>query len=118
ALGPPNEVGNYGLADQQAALRWVRDNIAGFGGDPERVTIAGESAGGISVCDHLVAPGSAGLFSAAIIQSGPCQAQATLPVAERASLDYAGKLGCDDPAHAASCLRALPADELRRQVFY
>src|SRR5690606_165218 len=78
----------------------------------------GESAGGISVCDHLVAPGSAGLFSAAIIQSGPCQAQATLPVAERASLDYAGKLGCDDPAHAASCLRALPADELRRQVFY
>ena len=65
----PGQVGNYGLADQQAALRWVRDNIANFGGDPGKVTIAGESAGGMSVCDHLVAPGSAGLFRAAIIQS-------------------------------------------------
>ena len=50
---------------------------------PAKVTIAGESAGGMSVCDHLVAPGSAGLFRAAIIQSGPCQAQVALPEAER-----------------------------------
>ena len=77
ALGPAGDVGNYGLADQQAALRWVRDNIAGFGGDPDKVTIAGESAGGMSVCDHLVAPGSAGLFQAAIMQSAPCQLQST-----------------------------------------
>jgi len=113
ALGPPEAVGNYGLADQQAALRWVRDNIANFGGDPGRVTIAGESAGGISVCDHLVAPGSAGLFRAAIIQSAPCQAQAPLPAAERPSIDYAVGLGCGLWELAAQCLRGVPIDKLQ-----
>ena len=118
ALGPPGDVGNYGLADQQAALRWVRDNIADFGGDPAKVTLAGESAGGMSVCDHLVAPGSAGLFRAAIIQSAPCQAQLALPAAEKSSLDYAAELGCGDPRSAAQCLRALPAGKLREPVWY
>jgi para-nitrobenzyl esterase len=117
-LGAGNDVGNYGLADQQAALRWVRDNIGAFGGDPDKVTIAGESAGGMSVCDHLVAPGSAGLFRAAIIQSGPCRAQLALPDAQRISLDYARDAGCPDPATAAACLRALPADKLRETVRY
>jgi para-nitrobenzyl esterase len=118
SLGPRNDVGNYGLADQQAALRWVRDNITVFGGDPRKVTIAGESAGGMSVCDHLVAPGSAGLFRAAIIQSAPCQAQADLPTGRRHSLDYAASVGCHDPATAAACLRALPASELDRPPWY
>jgi para-nitrobenzyl esterase len=118
SLGPVNTTGNYGLADQQAALRWVHDNIANFGGDPNAVTIAGESAGGMSVCDHLVAPGSEGLFRAAIIQSGPCQAQVALPDAVRSSLDYARDAGCVDPATAAACLRALPADQLRKPVWY
>jgi para-nitrobenzyl esterase len=117
-LGTSGDVGNYGLADQQAALRWVRENIARFGGDPGKVTIAGESAGGMSVCDHLVAPGSAGLFRGAIIQSGPCQAQVALPEAQRASLDYAREAGCGDPATAVACLRALPADKLREPVWY
>ena len=118
ALGQEGDVGNYGLADQQAALRWVQDNIAGFGGDPDKVTIAGESAGAMSVCDHLVAPDSDGLFSAAIIQSGPCAAQYDLPAAERTSEQYAAEAGCGDPATAAVCLRALPPEKLQRPVLY
>lgn len=118
ALGPADDVGNYGLTDQQAALRWVHDNISQFGGDPDRVTIAGESAGGMSVCDHLVAPGSAGLFRAAILMSAPCQAQADLATAQRRSLDYAAAVGCLDPATAAVCLRSLPVDRLRKPVWY
>jgi para-nitrobenzyl esterase len=107
-----DQLANYGLADQQAALRWVRDNIDAFGGDPSKVTIAGESAGAISVCDHLVAPESAGLFRGAIMQSGPCQAQADLPAAERISIDYAARAGCAEMRSAARCLRQLPADRL------
>ena len=118
SLGTGNDVGNYGLADQQAALRWVRSNIASFGGDPAKVTIAGESAGGMSVCDHLVAPGSVGLFRAAIIQSGPCSAQADIAGAEHTSLDYAASVGCGNPATAADCLRALPATKLARPPWY
>ncbi|MCV7383367.1 carboxylesterase/lipase family protein [Mycolicibacter longobardus] len=123
ALG---EAGNYGLADQQAALRWVRDNIGEFGGDPAKVTIAGESAGAMSVCDHLVAPDSAGLFRAAIIQSGPCQSQVELAEAQRISRDYTESMGCaqrgtagqDPDEEIASCLRALPPDRLTKPLWY
>lgn len=118
ALSPDGNVGNYGLADQQAALRWVRDNIAEFGGDPTKVTIAGESAGAMSVCDHLVAPESAGLFRAAILQSGPCQAQADRATAQRISTNYARNVGCPDPAVVAACLRSLPTRDVKRAPLY
>ncbi len=67
--GAEGLTGNYGFLDQQLALRWVRDNIAGFGGDPQRVTLFGESAGAMSIGLHLVAPGSYDLFHAAIMES-------------------------------------------------
>ncbi|MDT4958991.1 MAG: para-nitrobenzyl esterase, partial [Pseudonocardiales bacterium] len=68
ALGPNS--GDYGVQDQQAAMRWVQQNIAAFGGDPRNVTIFGESAGGSSVCDQIASPTAKGLFEKAISTSG------------------------------------------------
>jgi carboxylesterase type B len=105
--------GDYGFLDQQAALRWLRHNVAAFGGDPSRVTVGGESAGGWSVCAHLVSPESRGLFAQAIIQSGSCQTQ-TAAQANAAGIQFAASAGCSDalPTHAVACLRALPAADL------
>ncbi|MFF0270948.1 carboxylesterase/lipase family protein [Kribbella sp. NPDC004536] len=64
--------GTFGVQDQQAALRWVQRNARAFGGDPRNVTVAGESAGGMSVCAQLTSPTSTGLFAKAIMQSGSC----------------------------------------------
>ena len=70
SLGNEDVPGNAGLRDQSMALDWVKKNIARFGGDNEKITIFGESAGGSSVALHLVTPLSKGLFKRAIVQSG------------------------------------------------
>ncbi|TDC78676.1 carboxylesterase family protein [Micromonospora sp. KC606] len=100
--------GSYALEDQQAALRWVRANIDGFGGDAGNVTIMGQSGGGYAVCDHLASPMSAGLFDRAIIQSGPCATGGSRTRAE-AEADSDGVIkavGCDEAGDVAACLRS------------
>jgi para-nitrobenzyl esterase len=111
ASRPGGPTGDYGLMDQQAALRWVHRNIRAFGGNPANVTIFGESAGGQSVLVQLASPTARGLFAKAIVESGG-YAEYPLPLAtaEAQGHAFAVKAGCAKPTsrQTAQCLRKLP----------
>eukprot|EP01062_Namystynia_karyoxenos_P026954 TRINITY_DN2079_c0_g2_i1.p1 TRINITY_DN2079_c0_g2~~TRINITY_DN2079_c0_g2_i1.p1 ORF type:complete len:645 (+),score=159.96 TRINITY_DN2079_c0_g2_i1:61-1995(+) len=129
--------GNQGFLDQQMALRWVRDNIRAFGGDPERVLLLGESSGAGSVAAHMAAPGSRGLFQRAAMQSGAFVPWGTnhRTVAQR-NFDFVARVtGCDalrsSPAAAGltdaerqrgrqvvECLQRVPTREMQRLITY
>lgn len=103
--------GDFGLMDQQAALRWVQRNIRHFGGDNRDVTIFGESAGGLSVLSQVASPGARRLFQKAIVESGSYNpTQASLATAEAAGETFAANAGCAD--QTAACLRGLPVSAI------
>jgi len=132
--------GDYGLQDQQFALQWVQNNIANFGGDPNTVTIFGESAGGSSVCDQIASPTANGLFERAISTSGeyntllgtpeqspripedletqdcksalPTQAQANA-----AGKNFAAAVGCGKGTDVVSCLQSLPVSDIENAAW-
>lgn len=112
ATSPEHTSGNYGVLDIVAALRWVRTNIAAFGGDPRNVTVFGESAGAITVDDLMVTPRAAPLFDKGIVQSGGIWGL-TPPMRDRAAAEAFGTaFATARGAHTADELRALPVSAL------
>ncbi|CAG8114288.1 unnamed protein product [Penicillium nalgiovense] len=122
--------GNYGLVDQQAALHWVNENIASFGGDPDRITIGGQSAGAASVLHHINSPLSEGLFEQAIAESGPSwpsdpvllgapQSYRALSDAETQGIEYLKNIKANNISEAQQLPASafLAADDMTEPVY-
>jgi para-nitrobenzyl esterase len=101
--------GNYGIMDMQAVLQWAKRNAAAFGGDPNNVTVGGQSAGAGASTAIVVSPTSKGLIHRAIFQSGGYTPFATKQTAEDKGKKFAAAAGCKDEKETAKCLRSLPA---------
>lgn len=102
---------NNGFKDQRQAMRWVREHISAFGGDPQRITIFGQGSGGTSVHVHMVSPGSKDLFARALSQSSDVESYLTLDEALGSTQEVADAVGCSDPADL-TCLRAADVEAL------
>jgi para-nitrobenzyl esterase len=105
--------GNQGLADQQLAMRWVQENIVAFGGDPDNVTLFGESAGAQDTCLQVVSPTARGLFHRGIAESGGCMTyRPEAAIAEQQVQAFAEAVGCSGAADELACLRDKPVRDL------
>ncbi|CAF1514616.1 unnamed protein product, partial [Rotaria sordida] len=109
-------IANQGITDQRMGMKWVQDNIAQFGGDKKSVIVMGQSAGAYSICFHIVSPLSAGLFRAAIIESGPCDTYSLRDksFAYSATNSLASIVGCNttNSTQQLICLRAVDSSLL------
>nr|XP_033784027.1 para-nitrobenzyl esterase-like [Geotrypetes seraphini]XP_033784028.1 para-nitrobenzyl esterase-like [Geotrypetes seraphini] len=109
---PTNTSGNYGFLDQITALQWVKENIQYFGGDPEKVTIYGQSSGGTSVWTLMMSPLAKNLFQRAVDMSGSYVFTKKLPETERDNLVFLQKTNCKD----LKCLLALPVEKVLKSI--
>jgi para-nitrobenzyl esterase len=119
AEDPHGSAGDYGIMDQIAAFQWVKDNIEAFGGDPQNVTIFGESAGGSSMFIHLASPLSKGLFEHVIIESGWApydKAALSQSSADTQGAAFATAVGCVEDSTLLTCMRGKSAAAILAQV--